>query len=82
MPYLIEKKKFLVIILTLTLEFLYHLQRIFSLFWLHLSATRVLTMLLGIVAKPSRRDKFEVTHESVAYLTGLLITIKKLVEKN
>lgn len=38
-------------------------------------------MLLGIVAKPSRRDKFEVTHESVAYLTGLLITIKKLVEK-
>lgn len=27
-------------------------------------------MLLGIVAKPLRRDKFEVTSESVAYLTG------------
>ena len=32
--------------------------------------TRVLTMLLGIVAKPHRRDKFEVTPESVAYLAG------------
>ena len=32
--------------------------------------TRVFTMLLGIIAKPSRRDKFEVTHDSVAYLTG------------
>lgn len=32
--------------------------------------TRVLTMLLGIVAKPTKRDKFEVTHDSVAYLTG------------
>lgn len=31
---------------------------------------RVLTMLLGIVAKPTKRDKFEVTHDSVAYLTG------------
>lgn len=31
---------------------------------------RVLTMLLGIVAKPFRRDKFEVTPESVAYLSG------------
>ncbi|XP_030756453.1 neurofibromin isoform X2 [Sitophilus oryzae] len=33
---------------------------------------RVLTMLLSIVAKPSRRDKFEVTPESVAYLTALI----------
>lgn len=33
--------------------------------------TRILTMLLGIVAKPNHRDKFEVTHESVAYLTGM-----------
>lgn len=32
--------------------------------------SRVLTMLLGIVAKPLRRDKFEVTSDSVAYLTG------------
>lgn len=31
---------------------------------------RVLTMLLAIVAKPSKRDKFEVTPESVPYLTG------------
>lgn len=31
---------------------------------------RVLTMLLAIVAKPLRRDKFEVTPESVAYLAG------------
>lgn len=31
---------------------------------------RVLTMLLGIVAKPLRRDKFEVTPDSIAYLTG------------
>lgn len=31
---------------------------------------RVLTMLLNIVSKPSKRDKFEVTPESVAYLTG------------
>lgn len=31
---------------------------------------RVLTMLLAIVAKPFRRDKFEVTPESVAYLGG------------
>jgi hypothetical protein len=27
-------------------------------------------MLLGIMAKPLRRDKFEVTPDSVAYLTG------------
>lgn len=33
---------------------------------------RVLTMLLAIVAKPQRRDKFEVTPESVAYLTALV----------
>lgn len=33
--------------------------------------TRVLTMLLGIVAKPHKRDKFEVTPESVAYLAGI-----------
>lgn len=31
---------------------------------------RVLTMLLSIVAKPNKRDKFEVTPDSVAYLTG------------
>lgn len=29
-------------------------------------------MLLGIVAKPLRRDKFEVTPDSVAYLTALV----------
>lgn len=29
-------------------------------------------MLLGIIAKPLRRDKFEVTSDSVAYLTGKL----------
>ncbi|XP_008206010.1 neurofibromin isoform X2 [Nasonia vitripennis] len=34
--------------------------------------TRVLTMLLAIVAKPLRRDKFEVTPESVAYLAALV----------
>ncbi|XP_015607506.1 neurofibromin isoform X2 [Cephus cinctus] len=33
---------------------------------------RVLTMLLAIVAKPLRRDKFEVTPESVAYLAALV----------
>lgn len=32
---------------------------------------RVLTMLLTIIAKPRRRDKFEVTSESVAYLAGI-----------
>ena len=32
---------------------------------------RVLNMLLGIVAKPGKRDKFEVTPESVAYLAGM-----------
>jgi neurofibromin 1 len=35
--------------------------------------TRVLTMLLGIAAKSSKRDKFEVTPDSVAYLTGIII---------
>lgn len=33
-------------------------------------AARVLNVLLGIVAKPHRRDKFEVTPASVAYLAG------------
>ncbi|KAK9498098.1 hypothetical protein O3M35_003980 [Rhynocoris fuscipes] len=33
---------------------------------------RVLISLLGIVAKPSKRDKFEVTPESVAYLAALV----------
>jgi len=28
-------------------------------------------MLLAIIAKPSKRDKFEVTPESVPYLTGM-----------
>ncbi|XP_021921694.1 neurofibromin isoform X3 [Zootermopsis nevadensis] len=34
--------------------------------------TRILTMLLGIIAKPHKRDKFEVTPESVAYLAALV----------
>ncbi|XP_073824819.1 neurofibromin 1 isoform X6 [Musca autumnalis] len=34
--------------------------------------SRILTMLLGIIAKPCRRDKFEVTPDSVAYLTALV----------
>ncbi|XP_058804864.1 neurofibromin [Phymastichus coffea] len=34
--------------------------------------TRVLNMLLAIVAKTSRRDKFEVTPDSVAYLAALI----------
>ncbi len=33
---------------------------------------RILTMLLGIVAKPTKKDKFEVTKESVAYLAALV----------
>lgn len=41
--------------------------------------SRILTMLLGIVAKPMQRDKFEVSSDSVAYLTGkILIFLKKL----
>lgn len=32
--------------------------------------SRVLTMLLGIVARPGQPDKFEVSADSVAYLTG------------
>lgn len=32
--------------------------------------TRILSMLLGIVAKPMKRDKFEVSSDSVAYLAG------------
>ncbi len=31
---------------------------------------RVLTFLLSIIAKPHKRDKFEVTTDSIAYLTG------------
>ncbi|XP_022248395.1 neurofibromin-like, partial [Limulus polyphemus] len=34
--------------------------------------TRILNMLLGIIAKPHKRDKFEVTPESVAYLAALI----------
>ncbi|XP_057670020.1 neurofibromin isoform X1 [Diorhabda carinulata] len=33
---------------------------------------RILTMLLTIVSKPHKRDKFEVTPDSVAYLTALV----------
>lgn len=33
---------------------------------------RVMIMLLGIIARPNRRDKFEVTSDSVAYLTALV----------
>ncbi|XP_064460461.1 neurofibromin-like isoform X2 [Ornithodoros turicata] len=33
---------------------------------------RVLSMLLGIVARPHKRDKFEVTPDSVAYLAALV----------
>jgi len=34
--------------------------------------TRVLSMILSIIAKPGRRDKFEVTPDNVAYLSALL----------
>ncbi|XP_071038330.1 neurofibromin isoform X2 [Parasteatoda tepidariorum] len=34
--------------------------------------TRVLNTILGIVAKPHKRDKFQVTPESVAYLAALV----------
>ncbi|PNF21161.1 hypothetical protein B7P43_G05091 [Cryptotermes secundus] len=34
--------------------------------------TRIVSMLLGIIAKPHKRDKFEVTPESVAYLAALV----------
>ncbi|GIZ02177.1 neurofibromin [Caerostris extrusa] len=34
--------------------------------------TRVLNTLLGIIAKPHKRDKFQVTPESVAYLAALV----------
>ncbi|EFX74727.1 hypothetical protein DAPPUDRAFT_307021 [Daphnia pulex] len=34
--------------------------------------TRILNMLLAIVAKPNKRDKFEVTPQSVAYLAALV----------
>ncbi|CAH8478803.1 unnamed protein product [Schistosoma turkestanicum] len=33
---------------------------------------RVLNLLLAIVAKPINRDKYQVSHESIAYLTALL----------
>ncbi|XP_018650060.1 putative neurofibromin [Schistosoma mansoni] len=33
---------------------------------------RVLNLLLGIAAKPINRDKYQVSHESIAYLTALL----------
>ncbi|CAH8839135.1 unnamed protein product [Trichobilharzia szidati] len=33
---------------------------------------RVLNLLLSIVAKPINRDKYQVSHESIAYLTALL----------
>lgn len=35
---------------------------------------RVLTMLLGIIAKKSKRDKFEVTPENIPYLIGTIDT--------
>ena len=35
-------------------------------------STRVLNMLLGIIAEPTGRDKFEVTPDSVAYLAALV----------
>lgn len=37
---------------------------------------RVLTMLLAIVAKPSKRDKFEVTPVSVPYLAGMFVSLR------
>ncbi|KAH7960628.1 hypothetical protein HPB49_021823 [Dermacentor silvarum] len=39
---------------------------------------RVLSMLLGIVAKPHKRDKFEVTPESVAYLAALVSVLEEV----
>lgn len=46
--------------------------------------SRILTMLLGIVAKPMQHDKFEVSSESVAYLTGksILLFIRKICNWN
>lgn len=47
--------------------------------------SRILTMLLGIVAKPTQRDKFEVSSESVAYLTGKwncnILVIRKMLKR-
>jgi len=43
--------------------------------------SRVLIMLLAIVAKPTKRDKFEVTPESVAYLAGDLSAQNFLIRK-
>lgn len=31
---------------------------------------RVMSMILGIIAKPHHRDRFEVTLENIPYLTG------------
>lgn len=42
--------------------------------------SRVLTVLLGIVAKPMQRDKFEVSSDSVAYLTGKLFRKFRLLD--
>lgn len=36
---------------------------------------RILTSLLAIIAKPHKRDKFEVTPESVAYLAGKSVSV-------
>lgn len=36
---------------------------------------RILTSLLAIIAKPHKRDKFEVTPESVAYLAGESVSV-------
>lgn len=49
----------------------------------HVTATtvsrtgRVLTMLLGILSKPQKRDKFEVTPDNIAYLTGRYIRYRR-----
>ncbi|XP_055375510.1 neurofibromin [Condylostylus longicornis] len=40
--------------------------------------TRVLSMLLGIVSKPYNREKYEVTQDSVAYLTALVATSEEV----
>ncbi|KAK9889237.1 hypothetical protein WA026_004512 [Henosepilachna vigintioctopunctata] len=40
--------------------------------------SRVLTMLLAIVAKTQRRDKFEITPDTVAYLTALVGTSEEV----
>lgn len=40
--------------------------------------SRVLIVLLGVIAKPMQRDKFEVSSDSVAYLTGKITISLKL----